>query len=193
MKNHKILIYTGKYLLDKGIAATIKDILNKFELHFASSLENLKNQIHNNRFDFIFIDIYSYEKLINPIFSNYIEHSKIIIIQTNIDSTKHKISQEIININNSKSEIYNILNNIFIQEEENEKNNEILSEREKDIVRLIALGLTNKEIAEKLFLSIHTVTTHRKNISNKLGIKSISGLTIYAIINGIISIDKKNK
>jgi DNA-binding CsgD family transcriptional regulator len=65
-----------------------------------------------------------------------------------------------------------------------------LSEREKTIVRLVSLGLTNKQIADQLFLSAHTVITHRKNISSKLGIKSVSGLTIYAIVNNIITIDE---
>ena len=63
-----------------------------------------------------------------------------------------------------------------------------LSNREVTIVRMISLGLTNKQIADRLFLSTHTVITHRKNISSKLGIKSVSGLTIYAIVNNIITI-----
>jgi DNA-binding CsgD family transcriptional regulator len=63
-----------------------------------------------------------------------------------------------------------------------------LSKREVTIVRMISLGLTNKQIADRLFLSTHTVITHRKNISSKLGIKSVSGLTIYAIVNNIITI-----
>lgn len=62
-----------------------------------------------------------------------------------------------------------------------------LSLREKEIVALVAKGLTNKEIADRLSLSVFTVTTHRKNISQKLGIRSIAGLTAYAIINGIIT------
>ncbi|MEA1898998.1 MAG: LuxR C-terminal-related transcriptional regulator, partial [Bacteroidota bacterium] len=60
-----------------------------------------------------------------------------------------------------------------------------LSEREKNILRHVAMGSTNKEIGEKLFISIHTVTTHRKNITQKLGIKTVSGLTVYSILNGI--------
>jgi DNA-binding NarL/FixJ family response regulator len=65
-----------------------------------------------------------------------------------------------------------------------------LSPREITIVRLVSMGLTNREIAEKLFLSAHTVMSHRKNINSKLGIKSISGLTIYAIVNNIITIEE---
>jgi DNA-binding NarL/FixJ family response regulator len=65
-----------------------------------------------------------------------------------------------------------------------------LTQREKTILRQVSLGLTNKQIAETLFLSTHTVTTHRKNISSKLGIKSVSGLTVYAIVNNIITIEE---
>ena len=61
-----------------------------------------------------------------------------------------------------------------------------LSPREIDVISLIAVGKTNKEIADKLNISQTTVITHRKNITEKLGIKSVSGLTIYAIINGYI-------
>lgn len=67
---------------------------------------------------------------------------------------------------------------------------ETLSTREKDVVRGVALGKSNKEIAEMLFISVHTVTTHRKNISAKLGIHSPAGLTIYAILNNIVDINE---
>lgn len=66
--------------------------------------------------------------------------------------------------------------------EENE-----LTTREKEILRHIALGHTNKDTADQLFISTHTVISHRKNITEKLGIKSISGLTVYAILNNIIN------
>lgn len=65
----------------------------------------------------------------------------------------------------------------------------ILSAREREIVALAVRGLKNKEIADKLFISVHTVLTHRKNISHKLDIHSVSGLTIYAIVNGIVNLD----
>ncbi len=63
---------------------------------------------------------------------------------------------------------------------------EQLSLRELDVLKEIAKGKINKEIADSLNISINTVITHRKNISSKLGIRTASGLSIYAIMNGII-------
>ena len=67
---------------------------------------------------------------------------------------------------------------------------EILSSREIEVLVLITKGLINKEIADKLNISLTTVITHRKNITEKLGIKSVSGLTIYAVMNGYIEADR---
>jgi two-component system response regulator NreC len=53
----------------------------------------------------------------------------------------------------------------------------------------VVKGMTNKEIAENLFLSIHTVITHRRNISKKLQIHSAAGLTIYAIVNKLVTLN----
>lgn len=70
-----------------------------------------------------------------------------------------------------------------------EGGNKELSSRETDVLQLIVKGITNKEIADKLNISLNTVLTHRKNITAKLGIKTVSGLTFYAIMNGLISGD----
>ena len=61
-----------------------------------------------------------------------------------------------------------------------------LSAREKEILVCVAKGMLNKEIADKLNLSIYTVITHRKNITRKTGIKTVAGLTVYALLNGLI-------
>lgn len=71
---------------------------------------------------------------------------------------------------------------------ESEKQQEELSEREKEVVTLVVQGLINKEIADKLHLSLHTVIAHRKNIARKLNIHSTAGLTIYAIVNKLIEV-----
>jgi DNA-binding NarL/FixJ family response regulator len=61
-----------------------------------------------------------------------------------------------------------------------------LSEREREVLVLLAKGLMNKEIADKLCISIHTVISHRKNIVRKTGIKSVAGLTVYALLNNLM-------
>lgn len=70
---------------------------------------------------------------------------------------------------------------------------EVLSEREKDIIICVAKGMNNKEIADYLYLSVHTVTTHRRNISNKLQIHTTAGLIIYAIANKLVNIEEIQK
>ena len=73
--------------------------------------------------------------------------------------------------------------------EEEATQGEQLTEREIDVLLLLVHGLSNKEIADKLNISTHTVVSHRKNIIQKTGIKSQSGLTIYAISNKLVSLD----
>ena len=64
-----------------------------------------------------------------------------------------------------------------------------LSVREIEVLTLVVKGLINKEIADRLNISLTTVITHRKNITEKLGIKSVSGLTIYAVMHGYVEAD----
>jgi regulator of cell morphogenesis and NO signaling len=70
---------------------------------------------------------------------------------------------------------------------------DVLSDREKDIIICITKEMNNKEIADYLFLSVHTVTTHRRNISNKLQIHTTAGLIIYAIANKLVDINDIQK
>lgn len=64
-----------------------------------------------------------------------------------------------------------------------------ISDREREILVAVVKGHTNKEIADGHHISVHTVISHRKNISRKTGIKSVSGLTVYALLNGLIGQD----
>jgi DNA-binding CsgD family transcriptional regulator len=75
-----------------------------------------------------------------------------------------------------------------IEPDEEDDNPESVSQREKEIIICVVKGMTNKEIAERLYLSIHTVITHRRNISRKLQIHSAAGLTIYAIVNKLVEL-----
>lgn len=67
---------------------------------------------------------------------------------------------------------------------------ESLSSRERDVLIEVVKGLSNKEIADALNISTHTVITHRKNIARKLNIHSVAGLTIYAIVNQLVCLDE---
>ncbi len=67
-----------------------------------------------------------------------------------------------------------------------------LSSREKEIVVCVVKGMTNREIADRLYLSTHTVITHRRNIARKLQVHSASGLTVYAIVNKLIELKDLN-
>ena len=66
----------------------------------------------------------------------------------------------------------------------------ILSDREIEVMSLISQGYINKEIADKLSIGLATVVTHRRNIMDKLGLKSVSALTIYAVTHGYVDINK---
>ncbi len=70
-----------------------------------------------------------------------------------------------------------------------DKNSSSLSDREVDVLKEIVRGRSNKEIADVLNISIHTVMSHRKNIMQKTGIKSQAGLTVYALTNNILNVE----
>jgi DNA-binding NarL/FixJ family response regulator len=70
------------------------------------------------------------------------------------------------------------------------KNKKRLPPREVEVLSLVAQGLINKEIADRLHISLATVITHRKNIVEKLGVRSVPALTMYAVINGYVDVHK---
>jgi DNA-binding CsgD family transcriptional regulator len=78
--------------------------------------------------------------------------------------------------------------NLLADNEEENSDTEQLSLREKEIIACVVKGMTNKAIADNLSISIHTVITHRRNITKKLQIHSSAGLAIYAIVNKIVEI-----
>lgn len=93
-------------------------------------------------------------------------------------------------LTDSYQEMYQTIDSVLSIESEEEQ---LLTPREKDVVIAVVKGMTNKEIADELFLSTHTVITHRRNIARKLDIHSASGLTIYAIMNKLVALDEIKK
>lgn len=82
--------------------------------------------------------------------------------------------------------------NSFVSDQHKDTDTE-LTKREIEVLQLITKGHSNKEIADQLFVSTHTVISHRKNISEKTGIKSASGMTMYAILKKIIDVGDINQ
>ena len=112
---------------------------------------------------------------------------RIALVTTYMDELALKNFDGIIGINDSKLKIINKLNQIAQSSDKNEKPDDVeLSKREIDVLVAVAKGLMNKEIADQMNISIHTVISHRKNITRKTGIKSVSGLTVYALLNNLI-------
>lgn len=92
----------------------------------------------------------------------------------------------VIELNDTKSKIISKMNE-FAQSEATKNTDDVeLSKREIDVLVAVAKGMMNKEIADQMNISIHTVISHRKNITRKTGIKSVSGLTVYALLNNLI-------
>lgn len=104
------------------------------------------------------------------------------------DLVKHCALEKYLFVPEVKRLEENISNGEFVKEEDTESYSESLTEREKEIITCVVKGYANKEIADKLCISINTVTTHRRNIAKKLNIHSPSGLTIYAIVNKLVDV-----
>ena len=103
------------------------------------------------------------------------------------DAKQNETLPETIYFDSEEAEIEDAILSIVKGARKNESGPDSrLSSREREVLRELAGGKTNKEIAETLCISINTVITHRKNISGKLGIHSVSGLSLYAVMNGII-------
>lgn len=117
-------------------------------------------------------------------------HAKIFGIITNFYHREcTSLFDDLIYINDSKETIINIIKKHVHKPTKKKFHREKLTNREFDVLRLLIKGYSNKQIAGELFISVHTVVTHRKNITDKLGIKSIAGLTIYGVINNIVNVD----
>jgi DNA-binding NarL/FixJ family response regulator len=114
---------------------------------------------------------------------------KCVVLQTSLaDLADVPYFDEAISVYDSAESIRGKLVKLIVPD--SGKQQEPLSQREMDIISCVVRGMTNKQIADKLCLSPHTVNTHRRNIASKLDIHSTSGLTIYAISNKLVKLDE---
>lgn len=188
MSNCTIVIAHSQYIVLKGLATIIHKIENSCEIISVSSAESLAEVIYKNK-----PDIVLYESSLYSIVADIEED----IVLVRVDGNNQVITtdEKVIQLSTPGKELTAMLENIIkeFQNSDSGKNTDELSDRENDIVRHVAIGYTNQEIADKLFISMHTVITHRKNITRKLGIKTVSGLTVYALINKLVQMSEVKK
>ena len=194
----KIAIAEPSVILRSGLAAALKRIqgihIQVFEI---SSIDLLANYIRLHKPGVL---------ILNPAYWGIVDLHKLkeesgnkelkcfAFLSCLTDENILKQYDERISIYDSVDQLKDKLNKLFETPiEETTDDAEILSQREKAILTCVVKGQTNKEIAQTLFLSTHTVITHRRNIVRKLEIHSTAGLTIYAIVNKLVEIDEIKK
>lgn len=192
MKINKLIIVEPSPIIAAGLMKFFED-LNQVQL--VSIVENL-NDLNDKMI------VYNPDLLIiNPIvfgFSNYNQIKQytsnypntifVALVTTFVDKNMLRYFKESIDLSDNKQKVFNKIIALINKNDEASSQNESieLSNREIDVLVCIAKGMTNKDISDMLNISVHTVITHRKNIVKKTGIKSVSGLTVYALINNLV-------
>lgn len=189
--NIKIVIAENSLILRSGISAVLKRLSDyTFSINEVSNMDAfmLFSRLHRPEI-----------AIINPLFlggvsiANYKRDNpdtKVVALVSGYFDNKTladfdgsiSIFDDLDTVNDTISSV------LHIEEDDDNIETEQLSQREKEIIGCVVKCLTNKAIAEKLSISIHTVITHRRNISKKLQIHSSAGLAIYAIVNKIVEI-----
>lgn len=174
-------------ILREGVLSILSEFFVEQNIKVYSSFGRLFDNQNISRFSCMFIPYDSY-----LVYKDKLELTKckcILLTTNNYVLEDEEANLRIINLNSSKTEFLQKLNNylLFSEKAEDTKEKDVLSPREIEVLKLVAQGLQNKTIADQLYLSTNTVISHRKNINRKLGIYTVSGLTVYALINGLIS------
>ena len=198
MKNNEVIriaIAETSVIIRGGLTAALKRLPNvKVQPIELLSIEALHDCVRTQCPDML---------IVNPAFGDYFDIGKfreetsgkkirvIALVTSFVDASLLSKYDESISIFDDLERLSKKISGLLNvpSEEEDWENQDALSQRGKEIVIWVVKGMTNKEIAEKLFLSIHTVITHRRNISKKLQIHSAAGLTIYAIVNKLVTLN----
>lgn len=176
MTKFNCLILEPSYLIRKGLVSFFREFKHIgliFDAETLAETENFQStqQIH------ILVSTDDFM----PQFDD-----KDFLLKYTIKHDKKSKGKTILNILNPKDILINQVSADIEKQNPLDDIEEQLSAREVSVLIQVANGKTNKEIADRLFISVHTVITHRKNITHKLGIKTVSGLTMYAIIHNLI-------
>ncbi|MCD8206770.1 MAG: LuxR C-terminal-related transcriptional regulator [Bacteroidales bacterium] len=188
----KVLIVTPSALLAKGFEALLSSA-GEFRLGGVVSCLQRLNEVRfrDDEFDVVLVDpsIFDYPSRMDV--RHYLPESDkmgIVAVKT-VFMTDEELGQYDASVglfDHPVAIIKKLRDATEVSYERPKTGGEALSSREKEILVCVAKGLLNKEIADQLNLSIYTVITHRKNITRKTGIRSVAGLTVYALLNKLI-------
>ncbi len=193
-KSTNIVVVETSPLVIEGLSGIFNKSGLRCFLSFAPSLDEAELKITKNKAELVIINPSFFQnspKAFNTIKSQF-NHVKWIGLQYSYYDPKILSTFDaMITISETSESIIATINKLLADESPNLQNSslDVLTERETDVLKLLATGMANKEIADKLNISTNTVITHRKNISQKTGIKSVSGLTIYAVVQKLVSIE----
>lgn len=192
-KTKKVVVVSNAFLLSAGVENLVLELSGMLVDHvFNGSERKLSEKIISKKPEFAIIDPHSVSEILIPLLRELNEEKDIKIIGLISSTLNQNIVSKFsytLNIQDNKYQLVEALQKIVGKRNlEDSSNEQSLSKRETEILRELALGLTNQEVADKLFLSVHTVMTHRKKITRKLGIKTVSGLTVYALMNKFVDI-----
>ncbi|MBC8320012.1 MAG: response regulator transcription factor [Bacteroidetes bacterium] len=187
----KVIVVSNAFLLTSGIEKLVLELSGMLvDQVFYGSEKKLSDKIISKKPEFVIIDPDAVSDILIPLLRELNEEKDIKIIGLVSSTSSRKIISRFsftLNVEKSKYQLVEAFQKIVGKEEKKKSNNDqLLSKREKEILQHLAMGLTNQEIANKFFLSVHTIMTHRKKITRKLGIKTLSGLTVYALINNLV-------
>lgn len=185
-----IAVIEPSQIIFEGISNVLMKFKKNFYLYRFSDLEELKNSTSKDSFNVAVINPSAIQNRLNDFVklkNNQPNILWIALVYSFFDDEFLQKFDDTLSVNASLEQIFNKIGQKNTSPEKNQQ--EDLSEREIEVLTQMVKGLSNKEMADKLNISIHTVISHRKNITDKTGIKSLSGLTIYAITKKIIPLD----
>ncbi len=190
MKRYRIVIAEPSRIIAEGVKSILAD--SDFEIVATQpSLQRVIDDIVLSDVDLILVGTQAIcpQKQNNLRYANSeLQHVALVMLSTTVcDEDLIRQMDGVVNIYDDVTQIERKLLSALEQSQTNPySDSHELSERERDVLVLVANGLANKEIADRLNISIHTVVSHRKNIAHKTGIRSVAGLTVYAMLNNLL-------
>lgn len=182
---HRLLIVEPSELIIEGLKAILDGQMHFKVLEPEMSADHLEERVVSSHPDIVLINPTLVSARINNLRSEY-QVAMVALVYQYVERDLLKQFDAIVDIRDSRAVIINTLAQAFSPENESGKSNYELTKRETAVLVELAQGKTNKEIANTLNVSVHTVISHRKNITHKTGIKSVAGLTVYAMLNNLI-------